>query len=207
MRPQYFNDQSVTINLGLSFFSISVSLNVIVTLMIVFRLVLHSRNIRSALGARAGSGGVYNAIVTVLVESCALYAVSFLLFIGPWSAAHSVQYVFFPILIEIQVRATLCFPDVLQPRNVVSDGDKQVIAPFLIVLRVANKRALTSETVVSGNIGSMHFKSQERSAMTGSETVSGGVPVSSLDASGETTVEYSDRDETAIDEVSRPERS
>lgn len=99
MRPEYFNDQQLTINLGLSFFSISVSLNVILTLMIIIRLSLHSRNVRKATGA----SGLYSALVTVLVESCALYALSFLLFIGPWGAGSLVQSVFFPTLIETQV--------------------------------------------------------------------------------------------------------
>lgn len=104
LRPEYFNNPQVIINLGLSFFSISVALNVILTLMIIVRLILHSRNVRDAMGAPAGAGGLYTAIVTVLIESCALYAVSFLLFIGPWGADSGVEYVFFPILIETQVR-------------------------------------------------------------------------------------------------------
>ena len=34
-----------------------------------------------------------------------------------------------------------------------------MISPLLITLRVANRTALTSETIVSGNIGSIRFKS------------------------------------------------
>ena len=35
----------------------------------------------------------------------------------------------------------------------------QVIAQYLIILRVANRRALTSESI-TGTIGSIHFRSQ-----------------------------------------------
>ena len=35
----------------------------------------------------------------------------------------------------------------------------QVIAPFLIILRVANRRALTSDIITSGT-GSIHFRGQ-----------------------------------------------
>ena len=35
----------------------------------------------------------------------------------------------------------------------------QVIAQYLIILRVANRRALTSESI-TGTIGSIHFQSQ-----------------------------------------------
>ena len=109
LRPQYFDSQELTINLGLSFFSISVSLNVLLTLMIIVRLVMHSRNVRKATGAPEGAGGLYKAIVTVLVESCALYAVGFLLYIGVWSVGNALVYVFFPILLETQVRIVLKF--------------------------------------------------------------------------------------------------
>jgi hypothetical protein len=92
------------INLGLAYYSISVSLNVILTLMIVTRLVLHSRNVRKAMGAETGTTGLYKTIVTMLIESSALYAASFLLYIGPWGANSNVVNIFFPILAGTQVR-------------------------------------------------------------------------------------------------------
>ena len=72
--------------------------------MIVTRLIMHSRNIRNALGARGGAGGVYKAVVTMLIESSALYAVSSILFIGPWGAGSWVADIFLPILAQNQVR-------------------------------------------------------------------------------------------------------
>ena len=93
---------------GISYYSISLSLNVLLTLMIVTRLILHSRNIRKAMGTRDRPVGSYlGTIVTILVESSALYAIAFLLYIGPWRADSSVQYIFFPILAEVQVRTIL----------------------------------------------------------------------------------------------------
>jgi hypothetical protein len=41
----------ITVNFGLPYFTISVGLNVILTLMISARLILHSRNIRGAMGS------------------------------------------------------------------------------------------------------------------------------------------------------------
>jgi len=98
---------SVAINFGLPYFSISISLNVLLTLMIVVRLALHSRNIRSAMGAPVGISGLYKAIVTMLIESSALYAVNSLLFIGPWAAGNHAADIFLPILAETQVRVFL----------------------------------------------------------------------------------------------------
>lgn len=42
-------------------------------------------------------------------------------------------------------------------------GDRQVIAPFLIILRVSNRSALTSDTIISGNVGSMQFEGEGES--------------------------------------------
>ena len=88
----------------LPYLSISLSLNVLVTLVIIIRLILHAGNTRTALGG-AGIGGLCKAIVVMLVESCALYAVSSLLFIGPLGAGSFIMNVFLPILAETQVRA------------------------------------------------------------------------------------------------------
>ena len=43
----------------------------------------------------------------------------------------------------------------------------QVIAPYLVILRVANRRALTSESI-SGAVGSMHFRNQGSTDDSGS---------------------------------------
>jgi hypothetical protein len=67
---------------------------------------------------------------------------------------------------------------------VLPNDDEQVIAPFLIVLRVANRTALTGEAIASGNIGSIHFMSQEKST-DGGASFPDGDPVSSVNTSGE----------------------
>ena len=94
---------------GLAYFSVSLSLNVLLTLMIVIRLILHTRNTRNALGI-AGIGGLCKTVVTMLIESCALYAVGSVLVIGPWSVQNTVASIFLVILSQTQVRT---FP---QPR-------------------------------------------------------------------------------------------
>ena len=203
LRPQYFNNPQFVINIGLAFFSISVALNVLLTLMISIRLILHSRNFRNAVGTPGGASGLYKTIVTVLIESCALYALSFLLFIGPWGADSGIQYVFFPILIETQV---CCFDVFRLYHNLgifaSNHSNIQVIAPFLIVLRVAKQRALTSETLISGNIGTLRFGGQGES--TGCEgTLPTGNTLTSMDVNGETSRGRGVEIENIIDEVSR----
>ena len=90
----------------MSYLSISTSLNVLLTFMIVIRLILHTRNIRNAMGI-SGVGGMCNAISTMLIESCALYAMNSLLVIIPLAIKNYIMDIFFPILAETQVRAFL----------------------------------------------------------------------------------------------------
>ena len=59
----------------------------------------------------------------------------------------------------------------------------KVIAPLLIIKRVADKSALTKNTIVSGRLSS--FKTGAGGEVTGSSgTLSGGGPVSSVDGHG-----------------------
>jgi hypothetical protein len=95
---------SLAANVGIPYFSISVSLNILLTLMIVARLILHDRNLKSAMGGPDRVGGLYKTVVTMLIESCALYALTSLLFIGPWYAKNHTSDIFLPILAEVQVR-------------------------------------------------------------------------------------------------------
>jgi len=152
--------------------SITVSLNLFLTLAIVIRIVLHGRNVRAATGSRVGISGLYGVITTMLIESSALYAVSSLLLLGLWASGSSVANTFVPVHGETQVRV---FPRLqsLDLSSKVTIG--QVIAPLLIIQRVANRIALTSDTIVSGNIGS--FRARSRGESTGgSYALPGGYP-------------------------------
>ena len=102
-------EHSLTV-FGTSYFSICLALNVILTLMIVTRLILHRRNLRKAIGASDGVSGLYTAIVTMIIESYAIYAATFLAYIVSWA----VDSVFVAIpskgIGAIQVRAAFIFP-------------------------------------------------------------------------------------------------
>ena len=90
-------------NFGVSYLSISLSLNVTLTLMIVARLALHKRNLQEALGTSNESSGLYTAIFAMLIESCTLYAITFLLYIVPWALDNPIATIFSSFLGAIQV--------------------------------------------------------------------------------------------------------
>ena len=85
----------------------SLFLNVFLTVAIVTRLVLHNRNIRNAMGATAEANRLYKSIISMLVESCALYAGSLLAYIVTSYFDSPGQEIFPLITAEVQVRGAL----------------------------------------------------------------------------------------------------
>ena len=104
-------------NFGVIYLSIPASLNILLTLMIVVRLVMHGRNLRAVTSSSVGISGLYKAASTIFIESCALLAVSSLAVVIALSTTRSsddpdvywpgsyVVDITFPVLAEIQVRA------------------------------------------------------------------------------------------------------
>ena len=179
---------------------ICVSLNILLTFMIVVRLVLHRRNIQSAMGASSEANRLYKSIIGMLVESCALYAGCFLLYTVTWCLNTTESFLsltFQPILGQTEVRA-----DQRRDRGELWSNcdDGQVIAPFLIILRVANRTAVTSDSISSGNPDSIHFRSQEQSTDNG-ETVPDENPVGSPGMSGEAPGEVGGAVENIVEDV------
>lgn len=94
-------------NFGYPYFLISLSLNILLTFMIVTRLAWYNRILRSAMGPLLRTKGLYNAVSAMLVESLALYTVNFILVIAAWGLKSYIAYTFFPALAETQVRFAL----------------------------------------------------------------------------------------------------
>ena len=87
------------------------------------------------------------------------------------------------------------FPDV--PPGLLFDCT-QVVAPYLIILRVAKRRALTSESI-SGTTGLIHFMSQ--GSTDGDGSLPGEGTSDAMEVNGEAPGEPIIDDENAIEEV------
>jgi hypothetical protein len=74
-------------------------------------------------------------------------------------------------------------------------SDEQVIAPFLIVIRVADRRALVGNTTLSGNSSSTH----QGKLVCGSRTLAGVYPMDSVDTHGKASGGLHVGVETTID--------
>ena len=189
------------INIDTSYFSICLSLNILLTLMIVIQLVVHIWNIRKGTGASGGSSGLHTAtaaVVAMLIESYALYAGVLLAFTISWAVQSWVVDLFNGLIGTVQVRVvfTICDAVLALPSNY---GCTQVIAPYLIILRVAKRRAITSESI-SGTAESIRFRSQ--GSTDGDGSLPNGDPVNATEVNSEAAGERVAVDENAIEEVS-----
>ena len=112
---------AIEADLTTAYYTITLSLNVILTLMIIVRLILHAREVRKAIGTSDGPGTrlhtVITAVVTTLVETYALYAVALLVFIVPWAIVSPVAHIFGAVGM-VQVRVVLALPDTLPPQEI-----------------------------------------------------------------------------------------
>lgn len=189
---------SANVNLSGSYYAVAFSLNVLLTLMLGIRLALHSKSIWSTARISSGASGLYKVVITTIIESCLLYTVTFLLFIGGWAAGNPIQFFFFPILAEVQVRALYIYINFpthhnfwLAPPNHL---DEQVIAPLLIDLQVTNWTSATDDVIASGNAGSICFRSRGETV-----TFPGGNPENLTELNGETPCGFNARIEVSND--------
>ena len=74
--------------------------------MIVIRLTVHIRDVQKTMGASGGSRGLYTAVSSMLIESYALYAVAFLLYLVLWTTDSLFLTTCSKVLGAIKVRAT-----------------------------------------------------------------------------------------------------
>ncbi|KAI0684496.1 hypothetical protein BC835DRAFT_1293101 [Cytidiella melzeri] len=136
-----------SINWTIPFFALSLSLNIILTIAIVLRLLAFRRHAVSALGISHGSQ--YTGIAAMVVESAAIFSVFSLLFLVPFALNHPLNEVFFQPLSGVQIVATL-----------------------LIMFRVAQGKSW-NENTMQQNASALRFGSFQTGMSTSDGVVSG----------------------------------
>lgn len=92
---------AASINWTIPFFSLSLSLNIILTIAITSRLLFYRQNIVSVMGTSHGSQ--YASIAAMIVESAAIFSTFSLLFLVPFAMNNPLNEVFFQALSGVQV--------------------------------------------------------------------------------------------------------
>lgn len=89
---------------ALAYFTLSLSLNAVLTLLITARLLMYRHRARVQLGVNHGTP--YTSIAAMLVESSALYSTVSLIFIISYARNSPIQNLVLPILGQVQVSIT-----------------------------------------------------------------------------------------------------
>ncbi|KAJ7756039.1 hypothetical protein DFH07DRAFT_959171 [Mycena maculata] len=112
----------ISVNLAIPYWSISISMTIILTALIVGRLLFMRRRIRNLMGPCTSTP--YVTVTAMLVESAAIYSINGLVFLISYGVNSPVQNLALPLL-----------------------GQTQSIAPLLIILCVAQGQAWSSSTM------------------------------------------------------------
>ncbi|EIN03772.1 hypothetical protein PUNSTDRAFT_77726, partial [Punctularia strigosozonata HHB-11173 SS5] len=121
-----------TVNVAIPYWSTTISLTLVVTILTCIRLFSARRTLINALGAEHAR--LYTSVMTVVIESAALYSVVGLIFIICYARNSNVQNLVLPIM-----------------------GQAMCIAPLFITFRAARGRALTRGTLRTGALSTMKF--------------------------------------------------
>ncbi|KAJ3574053.1 hypothetical protein NP233_g2024 [Leucocoprinus birnbaumii] len=118
---------TISINLAIPYWAISIALNVIITACISIRLLYMRYQMRNAL---VGTGTEYISVTSMMVESAAIYTINGLIFLVSYAVNSPIQNLALPVL-----------------------GQTQSIAPLLIILRVLQGRAWSSASLAKFQTG------------------------------------------------------
>ncbi|KAL9710485.1 hypothetical protein Ac2012v2_006019 [Leucoagaricus gongylophorus] len=133
---------TISINLAIPYWAISIALNVIITACIAARLLYMRYQMRRAL---IESGSEYISITSMMVESAAIYTANGLIFLVSYAVNSPIQNLALPVL-----------------------GQTQSIAPLLIILRVLQGRAWSSSSLAKIQTGTgLCFNDHSGTLLTG----------------------------------------
>ncbi|KAF8815711.1 hypothetical protein BYT27DRAFT_7079105 [Phlegmacium glaucopus] len=112
------------VKIAVSYYTITISMNIVLTILICIRLIRMSKYISNVLGEEAAS--VYTSAAAILVESAAFYSAAGIMYLIPYG---------------LQIDLCILFGQLWTKMSVIS--------PLLIILRVVNGRAWRDNVAVT----------------------------------------------------------
>lgn len=100
----FFGQKSV--NFGIPYYSLTISLNIIVTALICLRLLSLSRVIRETMGEAHAK--TYTSVAAIMVESAAPYSLFGIAFLIPYARGSLISIAFGQVWAKITVCTTIC---------------------------------------------------------------------------------------------------
>ncbi|KAG9218943.1 hypothetical protein CCMSSC00406_0000943 [Pleurotus cornucopiae] len=132
---------------GTSYYAISLSVNIILTILITFRLLLYRHRIKESLPEEHAKH--YVSLLTIIIESAALYSLFSILFLITYAVNNPTNQIFLGMA-----------------------SSAQQIAGYLIIYRVAEGRAWKKDTLTQSILPTMNFQpgKKEKSGTDSSAT-------------------------------------
>lgn len=106
-KPGGFFFSGKAVNFGLPYYSITVSMNIIVTALICTRLFYMSKQVRAALGSQ--NAKLYTSVAAMLIESAAPYTAMGILFLPFYAKGNNVVVAMGQVWSKLTV--SICFCD------------------------------------------------------------------------------------------------
>ena len=129
-----------TIKIAVSYYAISICMNIVLTVLICTRLLQVSKQMAGILEEEATTA--YTSAVAILVESAAFYSASGIMFLIPYALQLQVGILFGQIWTKMSVSLSHILYNCITRQAPI---DFQVICPLLIILRVVNGRAFRDD--------------------------------------------------------------
>ncbi|THV07197.1 hypothetical protein K435DRAFT_710547 [Dendrothele bispora CBS 962.96] len=123
-----------TASFAVPYFTISMSLNIILTLLIVVKIAYHRKNIAEALPEQRDSPRLYNLVSTMFIESAALYSIFSFLLLVTFALGHPISQIWLGLTPAVQK-----------------------ICSYLIIFRVARGRSWDTSTRATQASGTVSF--------------------------------------------------
>ena len=137
---------------GTAYYTLSLGVNIILTVLIIARLLMYRRTHLAHLPPQHAQQ--YFSIATLIIESAALYSIFAVAFLVSYAMNQPINQVFLGCASAAQVRFMLISP---APAVPLIHGLQQ-IATYLIIYRVADGTAWTKETMQSRTLTSLHAR-------------------------------------------------
>lgn len=100
----------ITFTFAVPYWSLSIAINILLTLLIIIRLVTIRNRLRAALGNQHTK--TYTSLIAIMVESASIYSTISLIYIVAYAKSWKVQNLVLPALAQVMVRfyQHCCYP-------------------------------------------------------------------------------------------------
>ncbi|PPR03792.1 hypothetical protein CVT24_007472 [Panaeolus cyanescens] len=164
---------AVPVAFGTAYYMVSLSVNIVLTILITIRLYLYRRRVNKTLNPDYGTH--YFSLATIIIESAASYSICALMFIVTYAVGHPINQIFLAVA-----------------------SNMQQIAGYLIIYRVAEGSAWKEDTFAQSKLGTLRFAGGATTQQTGTtnsqlETPVDGAPLAGMPFLNKTQMDRSSK--------------